>query len=136
MAQVEADELAAEAVGNAGDGLTNVSGADDAESPSMEFEADQAFNAEIVIAHPVVSLRDMAHQGEQQREDVLGHTMRRIGRHMHHPEAKPFRRVQVDVVETRAAQGHQLCASIFENLECFCVKPVIDKDNHCRISAS
>ncbi len=133
--RVGADELAAEAMGDVGDGPTDVSGANDGEGASVEFGPDQSFDAEVVFAHPVAGLRDVAQQREQQREDVLCNTMRQVARYMNHREAKPPGCGQVDIVEAGAAQRHQSRATGLEGLERFGIEPIIEEGDHRRVPA-
>jgi hypothetical protein len=70
---------------------------------------------------------DTPHQREQEPDRELGNRMRRVGRHAHHGDAVRLRGGEIDVVETRAAQGDQPRPPAREHLDDRGVCVVVDE---------
>ena len=74
--------------------------------------------------------------GEQQRDGVLGDRIRRVVDDADHLDPETCRCRQIDIVEPRAPQSHQLRAPVLEHLEHAGVGDIIDEDADCVMTGS
>ncbi len=73
---------------------------------------------------------DFAIQGEHQSHRMLRNRVGRISRNAHHHHAQILRRVQIDVIETRAAQCDQTRALFGETIQNRGVELIINKSTN------
>ena len=109
--RIVGQQLAAEAGHDAGEGLADLSGADHSDAFAVEVEAGQPMQREIALAGPVVGAVQAPVERQDQADRVLGDSVRRIGRDVHHRQAERFGGGQVDVVVAGRAQGDQARAA-------------------------
>ena len=80
-----------------------------------------------MFADAMVGAMDLAVEREQKADGVLGHGVRRVGGHAGDGKAERLRGREVNIVEARAAQGHEPDASIVKLLQTRSAEPVVDK---------
>ena len=102
---------------DAGHGGSNLPRTDHDHGLVLEVETHQPIKGQVAFANPLVGAMGLPVQGEHQRQGMLGHRGGRVGRHPKHPEVQPARRIQIDVVETGAAQGDAANATGRKGLE-------------------
>ena len=85
-------------------GFPDFAGSENPRGFAMEIEPDEPAEREIEIVHAVVRSRNFAIEREEEGECVLRHRVRRISGHARDREAKPSCDLQIDVVESGAAQ--------------------------------
>ncbi|MCY1289334.1 hypothetical protein D9M70_384230 [compost metagenome] len=104
---VVGQQLAAEAGHDAREGGADLPGADHADALADQVEAGQPVQAEVAFAGAVVGAVQAPVEGQDQRHRVLGHGVRRVGRHPCHGQAEALCGGQVDMVVAGRAQGDQ-----------------------------
>ena len=119
--------LAAQALEDPQHAAPDAPGADHADGLAVQVEAEQSVELEIALAHPGRRAVRLAHQGQQQRQRVFGHRVRRVLGHTRHRQPKLLRGLQVDVVEAGTAQQHQAHAELLQALEHRGVEAVVDE---------
>ena len=124
--------LAAEAQQDPGDDRADLAGADHAGRAAVEFQAHQALQGEVALADAVVGLVDLAVQGQDQGQRVLGHGMGRIGRHASDRQPHVLGNLQIDLIEARTAEGDQPRALLHERQEHVGVERIVDEGAHGR----
>ena len=108
---------AAEACQDAREGSADPPGADDADGPALHVEAEQSVEREVALADAGVGAMDAAVQCHDKGNGMLGDGVRRIVGHAGHGDAELPRRGEIDIVEARAAQGHQADALAGERVQ-------------------
>jgi hypothetical protein len=83
---------------------------------------------EVAIADTIVRSVYVAVECQNQRERVLRNGIGRVRRHAHDLDAQPLRRSDVDVVESRTAQGNTFCAGVRKLCEHGLIDDIVDKD--------
>ena len=112
---------------DAGDDRTDLARADHAGRAAVEFQAHQALQGEIALADAVVGLVDLAVQGQDQGQRVLGHGMGRIGRHAGDGQPHVVGDLQIDVIEARTAEGDQPRALLHQRQQHVGVERIVDE---------
>ncbi len=121
------DQAASEARQQTSHGDPDLPRPDDPHGAGADVESQQPLQREVALPHSGVGAMDLSIESEYQRHGVLGDRLRGIRRHTHdrHPEAAS--RLQVDVVEARAAQGDQPDPGILQPQEDPCAEVVVDE---------
>lgn len=73
--------------------------ADEADGLAVQIEAEQAVEQKVALAHAVVRLVVLAHDGEDHPDCELGDGLGRVGGHAHDGEPVRAGGGEVDVVE-------------------------------------
>ncbi len=87
-------------------------GADNGKGLAVKLKSNQPLDAEVAVAHARMGLRNMAHQSEQQREDMLRHAVRRIAGNTHDRQPEAAGGGKVDIVEAGCSQCNKLRALV------------------------
>ncbi len=126
--RIVGQHLHAEAAQDLGDDAADLAGADDAGGLAVQVEADQAVEREVQFADAVEGAVNLAIERQQQRDGVLGHGVGRIDRHARDGELQLLGGGEIHVVESGAAQRHELHALSREGLQAGPVQLVVDED--------
>jgi hypothetical protein len=90
---------------------------DEAGRLAVHVEAQQRVQAEIALTHAIEGAMNLAIQRQHEADRVLGDGIGRIGRHARDGDAEPRAFGEVDVVETRAAQGDEADALAVQQIQ-------------------
>ena len=97
------------------------------DAAAMEVEAEQAIQREVALADAVVGAGRASDEAQDERHRVLGHGVRRVGRHARDADADLASDRQVDIVEAGRAQGHQPGAAPGQLAQQLRVELVVDE---------
>ena len=106
----------------------NLPRADQAHCLPVEVKPDEATERKIVFTHAIVGAVNLAIERQQQRDRMLGHGVRGIGRDADDRHAKRLGRDEVHVVEPGAAQRHQPHAGTVQLFQARGVESVVDEN--------
>jgi len=109
--------LAAETEHDPREHSADLPAADHADALAHQIETGQPLQREIALAGTVVGPWQAPVECQDQRHGVLGHRMRRIGRHPYYRQAEALGTGQIDVVVAGRTQGDQPRASSGEPLQ-------------------
>lgn len=101
---------------------------DDAGRFAVHIEAEEAVQGEISVPGTPVSAVYLPVEREHQCHGVFGHGIGRIGRYPDYRDAVLGGGFQIDVVETRAAQGDQPYTHAGQLPDGWGIRRVIDED--------
>ena len=93
----------------------------------MEIEANQSAEREVLLTNAVVGAMDATVEREYQGHGVLGHGVRRVGRHPRHQDAQAAGGHQIDIIEPGTPQRHMADSTARELLQACSVETVVDK---------
>ena len=127
---VVGEQTASEPVEDAEHHRADAAGADDAGDLAVQVEADQPVEREVRLADACIRAMQLAVQGQDQRDRVLGHRVRRVLRHADDLQPEGRRRVEVHVVEAGRAQRDQADAAGGEHVERLAIEPVVHERAH------
>lgn len=109
-------------------GTGDFSRADDAGRFAVHVESEEAVQGEISVPGTPVGAVYLAVEREHQCHGVFGHGIGRIGRYPDYRDAVLGGGFQIDIVETRAAQGDQPYAHAGQFPDGWGIRRVIDED--------
>lgn len=125
---VVGEDVAAEALHDAGGGEADLADAEDADGLAVEGAAEQAVEGEVALADAVVGPVGVAVEGLDQGDGELGDGLGGVGGHVGDHDAVAAGRVEVDIVEAGAAQQDGLDALVGEGVDDGGAQGVVDED--------
>ena len=121
------EDVAAEAVEDAGDAVADLARAEDADGAAPHVKADQAVEREVAFANAVVGAMELAIEGEHKANRVFGDGVGRVGRYTNDADAEFVGGLEDDVVEAGAAESDQARAAFMERAKDLCIERVLDE---------
>ena len=128
--RVVGEDLASKGDQQTGDELTDAPRSDHARRRSVQTVAQQTVKGEVPVADALVGTMDVAIEGEDERQGVLGDGFGGVGGNANHGDAGRCRRAEVDVVVPGAPQRDRLDAELGETIDRLGAGVVIDEDAH------
>ncbi len=113
----------------AGD-LADLARPDQPDGLAVHVEADQPVEGEVHVAHAAVGLRDVPVERQREGDRVLCHGVRGVRGHPRHEQPVIGGGLEVDPVESGAAQGDHLHALGRQHLDDLTGHLVVDEDAH------
>ena len=128
--QVVGDDATTEAAEYLGSDAPDLACTHNTHGFAGEVEADESIEREVMFADTVISAVDVAVKREQEADSVFRNSVGRVGGHAHDSEAEFLGSVEIDVVETGAAQGDELHAAFGKFGDTGAIYAVVHKDAH------
>jgi len=122
------DDLRIESAKDLSGNFADFAGADYTDNFAGDIESDEAVEREVVFANAVVSAVNFAIEGEKESNGMLSNGVRGISRHADDGHTELAGAVEIDVVESGAAQGEQLDTATRERFEDRGIGTIVDKD--------
>ena len=127
--KVISQDAHAETIENLDEHLSDFTHTDETYGATIHVEAQKSLQTEVTFARTVHSTINLTVETQHECHGIFCHSIRRVGRHVHHVNA-PLGSLEVHIVKTSAAQCDEFHPILHQFLNHLGVAFGIDKDAH------